>query len=294
MRRWDCAICTLIFSVCAPHLAHATDDHPGDYVPLPPGTSVLLSYSFYGIDEGGNIGGINLSGSNTRLRFATEIVRYVHYLKILDYTVDANLIVPFGGYWDGRINGLKLNDTFGAYDPILASSIWVLEQAQQGRYFAVTPLLYIPVGSYNTGVALNTGEHRWKGTLEFGWVEPLIPTQLTLELNGNVSWFGNNKSAGFGHQTLTEQPSFQLQPWLRYNFTPGQAVSFGYFGQFGGVQRLDSVSNGFRTDEQAVRLNYQQLLTPNLQLSTTLAHDVAVRNGFRQVFLLDVRLAFVF
>ena len=294
MKRLDCALYTLIFFVWRAHLAHATDDHPGDYVPLPSGTSVLLSYSYYGIDEGGNIGGMDLSNGNTGLKFATEIVRYVHYLKILDHTVDVNLIAPFGGYWNGRINGLKLNDTFGAYDPILASSVWVLEQAEQGRYFAVTPLLYVPVGSYNSGVALNTGENRWKGTLEFGWVEPLAPTHLTFELNGNISWFGKNTSAGFGHQTLTEQPSFQLQPWLRYNFTPEQAVSFGYFGQFGGEQRLDGVSNGFRTDEQAVRLNYQQMLTANLQLSTTLAHDVAVRDGLRQVFLLDVRFAFVF
>jgi Putative MetA-pathway of phenol degradation len=276
------------------HRAHATDDHPGDYVPLPPGTSALVSYSYYGISDGANIGGTNLSGDKTGLLFATEIVRFVHYTKIFGHTVDANLLVPFGGYWSGRIGGLRLNDAFGAYDPILASSVWLLEQPEQGRYFAVTPLLYIPVGSYNTGEALNTGEHRWKGTLEGGWVETLVPNRLTLELNGNVSWFGKNDRAGVGTETLTEQPSFQLQPWLRYNFTPLQAVSLGYFGQFGGFQRIEGVANGFRTDEQAIRLNYQQFLTANLQLSTTVAHDLAVSGGFRQVFLLDVRFALVF
>ena len=87
-----------------------------------------------------------------RACLALVALAFVQPASAQDYpSRQVHLIVPFGGYWDGRINGLKLNDTFGAYDPILASTIWVLEQAQQGRYFAVTPLLYIPVGSYNTG-----------------------------------------------------------------------------------------------------------------------------------------------
>jgi Putative MetA-pathway of phenol degradation len=288
------AIGILIALVCAMHQARAeTDDHPGDYVPLPPGTSALLSYNVYGIDDGANIGGVNFSGANTGLRSFTEVARYVHYWKVLGHTVDFNLLVPFGGYWDGQIGGVKLNNTFGASDPFLASSIWVIEQPN-GRYFAVTPLLYFPVGSYTAGETLNTGEHRWKGTLEFGWVEPLIPTHLTLELNGNATWYGTNDRAGFGNQTLTQQPSFQFQPWLRYNFTPWRAVSAGYFGQFGGAQSLEGVSNGLRTEEHAIRLNFQQFLTNTLQLSATVAHDVAVVGGFKQVFVLDLRLGLGF
>jgi Putative MetA-pathway of phenol degradation len=295
MRRLRWIVWMLIPVVCAMHRAlAATDDHPGDYVPLPAGISALLSYNLYGIDDGGNIGGKNFSGANTGLRFFTEVVRYVHYFKILDHTVDANLLVPFGGYWDGQIGGVKLNNTFGAADPFLASSIWLIERPDIGRYFSVTPLFYIPVGSYTAGEPLNTGENRWKGTLEFGWVEPLLPAQLTLELNGNVTWFGQNDRAGLGNQTLTQQPSLQFQPWLRYNFTPFQSASFGFYGQFGGGQRIDGFSNGFRTSEQALRLNYQQLLTENLQLSTSVLHDVAVSGGFRQVFVLDVRLGLAF
>jgi hypothetical protein len=293
MKRLRRRIVMFFLALWMPHQAHATDDHPGDYVPLPAGTSALVSYSYYGADQGANIGGTNFSSANTRLQVGTELVRYVHYTRIFDQTVDANLFVPFGGYWNGQIGGFRLNNTFGAFDPILASSIWIIEQAN-GRYFALTPLVYLPIGSYTAGEVLNPGEHRWRGTLELGWVEPLESKQLTLELNGNISWFGNNNHAGFGRQTLSEQPSYQFQPWLRYNFTPWQALSLGYFGQLGGTQRIDRIPNGFRTDEHAIRLNYQQLVTEQLQLSTTIAHDVAVRGGFRQVFLLDLRFAFVF
>ena len=285
---------TFVFIALVQHYAHATDDHPGDYIPLPAGTSALVSYSYYGIDNGGNFNGRNFSGSDTGLQFAEEVVRYVHYAQVLDFTVDANLFIPFGGYWGGQIGGVELNNKFGAFDPLLASTIWLLAQ-ETGRYFAITPVLYIPLGSYTAGDALNTGEGRWKGTLETGWVEPLIPNTLTLELNGNVTWFGQNNRSGNGNQTLTQSPSFQLQPWLRYSFVPlKQSVSLGYFGQFSGGQRIDGFSNGFRTSEQAIRVNYQQLLTDRSQLSLTLAHDLAVSGGLRQVFLLDLRLAILF
>lgn len=291
---WAKTACTLVFIALVQYHAHATDDHPGDYIPLPAGTSALVSYSYYGIANGGNFNGRNFSGSDTGLRFAEEVVRYVHYAKVLDVTIDANLFIPFGGYWGGQIGGLELNNKFGAFDPILASTIWVIEK-KIGRYFAITPVLYVPVGSYTAGDPLNTGEGRWKGTLESAWVEPLIPNTLTLELNGNVTWFGQNNRSGNSSQTLTQSPSFQLQPWLRYNFVPlAQSVSVGYFGQFSGGQRIDGFSNGFRTSEQAIRVNYQQLLTDRLQLSLTLAHDLAVSGGFRQVFLLDLRLAILF
>ena len=259
---------------------------------------MLLLYNYYGIDNGAAIGGQNFSGSDTGLQSATEIARYVHYFKIFDHTVDANLLNPFGGFWDGEIGGLKLNNTFGAYDPILASTVWLIEPEhppEEGRYVAVTPLLYIPVGSYTAGNALNTGENRWKGTLEAGWVEPLIRQRLTLELNGNVTWFGANDRAGTGNETLTQRPAYQLQPWIRYNFVPLlQSMSLGYFGQFSGGQSIDGFSNGLRTSEQAIRVNYQQLFARRLQLSLTMAHDLAVSGGFKQVFLLDIRFAVLF
>ncbi|HEX5325467.1 MAG TPA: transporter, partial [Acetobacteraceae bacterium] len=131
-------------------------------------------------------------------------------------------------------------------------------------------------------------------TLEIGWVEPLIPGKLALELNGNVTWFGDNPRAGAGHARLTQQPTYQLQPWVHYYVSPKASVGLGYFGQFGGVQQLDGFSNGLRSNEHAIRANVQYFFTPTLQLSTTVAHDVAVTGGFRQVFLLDVRLALVF
>src|SRR5262249_17214241 len=78
---------TFVFIALVQHYAHATDDHPGDYIPLPAGTSALVSYSYYGIDNGGNFNGRNFSGSDTGLQFAEEVVRYVHYAKVLDFTV---------------------------------------------------------------------------------------------------------------------------------------------------------------------------------------------------------------
>jgi hypothetical protein len=273
--------------------AHATDDHPGDYIALPPGTNVAVSYSYYGLYSGAEIGGVTFN-DNTGLQTAEELLRFVHYSSVFGHTIDFNVFVPFAWQWNAEIDGITLKSASGFGDPLIASTIWLLNQPAKGRYIALTPLLSIPLGTYQPGRTLNIGDNRWSGTLEGGWVEPLIPATLALELNGNVTWYGDNPRAGAGYQRLSQQTTYQLQPWLHWYLSAKSSVALGYFGQFGGVQRLDGLTNGLQTSEQAIRINYQRFLTPTLQLSTTVSRDISVSGGFKQAVLLDVRLALAF
>jgi hypothetical protein len=43
------------------------------------------------------------------------------------------------------------------------------------------------------------------------------------------------------------------------------SLSIGYAGTFGGVQKLDGVPTGAKTDEQQIRLSYSQFITPTWQ-----------------------------
>jgi len=291
-RTWT-VLCILGWFVIAAPPARATDDHPGDYIALPPGTNVVVSYSYYGLYAGAEIGGATFN-NNTGLQTAEELLRFVHYGSLFGHTVDFNAFVPFAWDWDAQIDGVTLKSANGFGDPLIASTIWLLEEPANGRYFALTPLLSIPLGAYQAGRTLNVGDNRWSGTLEVAWVEPLIPRTLALELNGNATWYGDNPSAGSGYQRLSQQPTYQLQPWLHWYLSAKSSVALGYFGQFGGVQRLDGTENGLRTSEHAIRINYQRFLTPRLQLSTTVSRDIAVSGGFKQAVLLDVRLALAF
>jgi hypothetical protein len=293
MRRTGTILSILAWLAVASGQARATDDHPGDYIALPPGTNVFVSYNFYGLYEGAEIGGVTFN-NDTGLQTAEELLRFVHYSSLFGHTIDFNLFVPFAWQWDAKIDGVTLKSANGFGDPLIASTIWLLNQPMQGRYVALTPLLSIPLGTYQAGRTLNIGGNRWSGTLEAAWVEPLIPQTLALELNGNTTWYGDNPRSGSGSQRLSQQATHQLQPWLHWYLSAKSSVALGYFGQFGGVQRLDGLTNGLRTSEQAIRVNYQRFLTPKLQLSTTVSRDIAVSGGFKQAVLLDVRLALAF
>jgi hypothetical protein len=287
------ALCILAWIFAMAGAAHATDDHPGDYIALPPGTNVVVSYSYYGLYSGAEIGGVTFN-DNTGLQTAEELLRLVHYGSVFGHTIDFNFFVPYAWQWNAEIDGVTLKSANGFGNPLIASTFWLLNQPQKGRYVALTPLLSIPLGEYHGGRTLNIGDNRWSGTLEGAWVEPLIPGALALELNGNATWYGDNPQAGSGHQRLSQDPAYQLQPWLHWYLSAKSSVALGYFGQFGGAQRLEGLTNGLGTREQAIRVNFQHFLTPTLQLSTTVSRDVAVSGGFKQAVLLDVRLALAF
>lgn len=293
MTRTGTVLCILGWFVAAAAPARATDDHPGDYIALPPGTNVVVSYSFYGLYSGAEIGGVTFNG-NTGLQTAEELLRFVHYTSVFGHAIDFNVFVPYAWDWNAKIDGVSLKSANGFGNPLIASTIWLLNQPAMGRYVALTPLLSIPLGTYQAGRSLNIGDNRWSGTLEAAWVEPLIPRTLALELNGNGTWYGNNPRGGSGNQQLSQQPTYQLQPWLHWYLSAKSSVALGYFGQFGGAQALDGTINGLSTSEQAIRINYQRFLTPTLQLSTTVSRDISVSGGFKQAILLDVRLALAF
>ena len=84
---------------------------------------------------------------------------------------------------------------------------------------------------------------------------------------GPTAGAGRCAGAGNGAQTLSQRPSFQVQPRLRYTFTPRSALSLGNSGSIGGAQRLDGATNGFTAEAHAVGLDYRRFVTDTLQLA---------------------------
>ncbi|MBV8682859.1 MAG: hypothetical protein JO111_08305, partial [Caulobacteraceae bacterium] len=71
-------------------------------------------------------------------------------------------------------------------------------------------------------------------------------------------------------------------------------LSVGWYGSWGGAQTLNGFSTGGRTDEQQVRVTYQQFITPTLEGNISLNHDVSANGQFKQGFGLLLRLAKIF
>jgi hypothetical protein len=71
-------------------------------------------------------------------------------------------------------------------------------------------------------------------------------------------------------------------------------ISSGYAGTFGGVQRLDGIPTGVKTDQQQIRLSYSQFITPTWPGVLSVSHDVTASGQLKQNFGLLLRLARLF
>ncbi|MGI4839055.1 MAG: transporter [Janthinobacterium lividum] len=276
--------------------AMAVDVNAGDYTALPAGTNVAAWYQQYSHSDRFNADGGADSTRQTSLKSNISILRLIHFMDIGGITVDPQILLPFGHVYDARIGGQSLGSASGMGDPIVGATFWLVNQPSagaSGRYFGITPLLYLPWGRYDRHDALNLGENRFKGDLQLGWVEPLWG-RFSMELYGDAVVYGHNDDAGSGRQTLKQDPTYQLQGNLRYDFNPTQRVALGYSASTGGKQYLDGDYTGQKTEVQQVRLEFQQMVGQRVQLSAQLTHDVRTVGGFQEDAGINLRALLVF
>lgn len=273
--------------------AHAIDIDAGDYVPAPDGTNLALAYYQFATRDEFQLEGEAAVEAGTRLDSHVGIARFIHYTDVAGYRFAPQILIPGGKYANSRIAGADLNEPSGFADPILANIIWLVNQPDRQRYLGVTPFLWIPIGSYKEGKALNLGENRWKGALQIGYVEAL-GAGFTLDLIADATWYGDNDDAGNGDQKLSQDESWQFQGWLRYALTPASHLALGYSKITGGEQSLDGVLTGQKTDQDQLRLTYANFVTPTLQLLGTAATDIQSEGGFREKLRLTARILAIF
>lgn len=278
------------FSISA---AMAADVNSGDYLPAPAGTNLLVFYSQYATrDEYVSTSGQTFS-SGTGLDSYVDILRYVHYFDIAGFTVAPQVLIPAGTLYNGRIAGSSLDAAAGLGDPILATTVWVVNNKATQTYIGVMPYLFIPLGQYSTGEALNLGENRWKLDLQAGWYQGLAGG-FALQLTGDVIWYGDNTKAGSGTQTLSQDPTYQFQAWLSYAFAPTWSAAAGYSQFWGGTEYLAGVPTGNATERTQVRFELSKFITPTFQVLGLVQRDVAASGGFPEAFRGTVRLLQVF
>lgn len=276
--------------------ALAVDVNAGDYTALPAGTHIAAWYQQYSQAYRFNPDGGSDSTRQTRLKSNISILRLIHFMDIGGITVDPQILLPFGHVYDARIGGQSLGSASGIADPIVGATFWLVNQpgaGVSGRYFGITPLLYLPLGHYDRKDALNLGENRFKGDLQLGWVEPLWG-RFSLELYGDAVVYGHNDEAGSGRQTLKQDPTYQVQGNLRYDFNPTQRIALGYSASTGGKRYLDGEYTGQKTENQQVRLEFQQMVSQRVQLSAQLTRDLRTVGGFQEDAGINLRALLVF
>jgi hypothetical protein len=284
------AAVVLAFAALAGKPAMAIDVDAGDYTALPAGTNLGLLYYQHVERDRIYAGGNQVSAGS--LDSDVGIARYVHYMKLGNFTVDPQFLLPFGTL-RGTNDLRALGNTTGVGDLILAATVWVLNDPERKRYLGITPFVYVPTGSYSDNRALNLGENRWKFALQAGYITPLVGP-LTLDLIGDVTVFGRNTDYTAAHATKTENPLVQVQAWLRYNVTDTFDVRAGVSDSMGGLTRVNGVSQGDRINTSKFSVGFALFPAKTWQVLGTYGNDISVHNGPMESTRVNLRVMKIF
>lgn len=273
--------------------AQAVDVDAGDYTALPAGTNLGLVYYQHASRDKLYAGGDRVP-VNVRLDSDIGILRGVHYMDIGGYIVDPQFLLPFGR--------LKAKDELpailgegkgsGVADLILAATVW-FNKPNEKTHFGITPFLFVPTGQYDRNDPLSLGEHRWKFALQAGYITPLSES-VTLDVVGDFTLFGKNNDFGPASQTLKQKVQYQVQSFLRYNFSQATDVRFGLSYVTGGKTEVDGVDQDNRLSTSKFQFGGSHFIGPKTQLLATYGRDISVRNGFKENNRFNLRVLQIF
>lgn len=283
----------LILGALLTQQSYAIDVNVGDYTTLSSGTNLGVFYY-----QHSEMDGYYQKGDKTHADSRSDIgiARFIHYTDIAGLRATPQVVIPFGSVRNTQIGDAHLNNASGFADPIIASAFWLINQPEQGasgRYLAVTPFIYLPLGQYDKHDAVNLGENRFKYDVQLAWVQPLYG-KWGFEFYQDAIWYGDNDDAGSGNQTLSQDTSYQTQVNLRYDLNAKQRFALGYAANYGGEQFLDGVRLNQNMEKQQARFEFQHMMNAKTQVSAQLVSDTQVESGFKKELGLNFRLFYIF
>lgn len=293
MRKFTKLHVLLVFFILLMPMATAfADNDARDYIPLPAGTTLIATY-FNHISATDAYSNGDTVSKDTNLNANIGIFRAVYYTKLGNFTVDPQILLPFGEQsLDGSgVGGVELSSS-GLADPILTATLWLVNDPEAKTWFGFTPFITMPLGEYDKEHGLNLGKNRWAFKPEFGFVKGFGP-KLFLDLTAACEFYSDNDDYTSASLTLEQDPLYTAEIHLSYNFTDSFFASTDYFYYKGGETSVQGVDQDDETDTHALQLSMGFMLSPAYQLIVKYKNDVSVENGLKTKTF-GVRLAHFF
>jgi hypothetical protein len=259
-----------------------------DYIPLDPGMFFLALYYNHSFGNEYYSKGSKKSNS-TNYVGNVSVLRPVYYTQLGPFTIDPQLLLPFGEV------SLSGNQSSGIGDATLASTIWFINNKENRFIFAYTPFLTIPTGQYDREGVINLGSNRWATKHEL-CVAKGFGDRTWLELSGYAQFFFNNDNAlgtNGNRVTSSKDPLFGAEAHLSYDFTKEFFGSLDYIFTGGGRTTLDGKEQNDWASTHNVGVSCAYMVTPHAQVMTAFSTDAATYNGIRTSTIM-VRLGYIF
>ena len=284
-------LCFFYCALIAPPSAFAADLLPGAYVTAPAGTTINALFYFYSERDKQYLHGQRVP-NHPQLDSGIWVGKFSRYFKLGENTVNLALILPAGSLHGGK-DTLALGRASGVGDATLVGGYWFVDKPEIRKYVGVTAFLTLPTGTYDKRKALNLGENRWKAVLQ-GAVNAGVSPKVDIDLDADVAVYGHNNEFGAAGATMTQDPSYQLQTFLRYHFSPAFDVASGVSYVWGGETQVNGIRkyNAARTSKLVLFGGY--MIGPRMQLAASYQRDLSVENGFFASNTVVMRLSRVF
>lgn len=279
--------------------AVAFDTDPYTYAQAPDGTTSLQLYGAYRESSHFTFSGASTpytQAGSAKESHIDEYLGFVHYTGFFDIggvKVDPHVIIPYESANNPKLAGHSFDGSTGWGDPMLAVIIAPIHAPDNSQVLGIGLGEYIPVGQYEPGKLFTLGENRWKTVVQMDGIQQIIP-QWFLAGSIDTTFYGDNTQGGTGKQLLTQQNSYQIQPWLRYAPIPAFSIALGYSQTYGGKQFLNNVQDGLDTDQRQIRVDLAAALAQNIFMGLQIGRDMAVDGGYRESISLLTRLTVLF
>jgi hypothetical protein len=287
----------------------SSDTYAGDVsvIAVPEGTFLAVNYTGFRngnqfIDPNGN------RVSNSNIDIFTNIIRFDYAARLWNNPLVLEFALPYADPTHSSIGGASLSSVSTFFSPTLVLAYGIINAPQDERFLAFTNYGALPAGIYSNNKPINPAtpdQFVWIGQLTYAeGVGKFAPElhNFWIDAIGNISVHSNGSSPIVGYNSMTQQNSYDLKGFIRYNWTPLTFLAAGVEKSWGGLQTATGSVFGptvpnvalSRDDYLKGHLQFAVGLAPDLQFASDITHDFERQGGFKEDFTIEFRIAKLF
>ena len=261
-------------------LAAGTPD-PGDYVPAPPGATIVALYGQHFRGDKVYDGGSRVA-DDLGFKLDIGLARVMHYFELGGMPADFEVILPYARQ---RIDADDYRES-GVGNLILGMTLWPKSDEASGRHLGLAAYLSLPTGEKrDDGLAVS--EDRYALDIETGYILPLGGA-WSLDLIGQVEFYGQDRTT-----KVKRKPMVRGFAHLSYHLSDATRLAFSVRQTWGMRESYHGDTVVGAHNDTNLMLTWQHQLTENAQVQVQYTRDVDVRSGLKMDGL-QTRLAFFF
>lgn len=259
-------------------VSYAVEVNAREYNQLPDNLTLVVQYFDYDTME--------LEGAESnKLDTYVGLFRFIHVLPLHNIaeglTTDPQIIIPFGSLNPGGdLDGVPgFEDTTDMGDILLFTATKYPINKEKRHFIGHAPILSVPTGSYDKNQVVNWGNNRWAFTNQFAWTSEFLSEKLTMDIDYDFTYYGDNNDLGPAGQTLEQDILHHLQFHWAYDVTPALALTTSYHYLWGGETTIDGVDQDNDLDTHKWRVGFQYFTGSKTQVVMQYGQDYDVNSG---------------